>query len=177
MSSFHLTLCVGFYTVEETATSPSLEGVASCRRWSFSFIPATAFVCLSHFCVCTSGKWLPFVEVVPRIVFQRGGFQHLDSIWLEARPSGSKLISMQIYSVLGGHKGKPFGPQSQEICPLGSSCKNQDTPSRWVDMLLFGKILVSWSKAEKKSSKLMSTAYIIFCFVLFLGCTARHVGF
>ena len=32
VSSFCSTLRVGFYTVDETTTSPSPEGVASCRR-------------------------------------------------------------------------------------------------------------------------------------------------
>ena len=31
VSSLYLTFCVAFYALEETATSPSLEGVASCR--------------------------------------------------------------------------------------------------------------------------------------------------
>lgn len=32
VSSFFLTLCVGFYIVDETTTSPSLEGMALCRK-------------------------------------------------------------------------------------------------------------------------------------------------
>ena len=140
VSSFCLILCFNFYTVDETTTSPSLEGVASCRRWNFSFIPATAFVCLSNFCVCTSGKWLPFVEVVTRIVFQRG-VQHLDSVWLEARPTGSKFISMQIYSVLGGHKGKPCWPpepgdlsSEQWLQKSGYSLQRSIWASFWEDI-------------------------------------------
>ena len=50
LSSFCFTLCVSFYTVNKITTSPSLEGVASCRRWILSFSPALAVRCLSNLC-------------------------------------------------------------------------------------------------------------------------------
>lgn len=54
VSSFCLTLRVGFYTVGETTTSPSLEGVASCRRWTLLFNPAPMLCCLSNLCAYPS---------------------------------------------------------------------------------------------------------------------------
>lgn len=52
VSSFHLALCVHFYTIYVTATSLSFEGVASCRRWTLH--PCPALGCHSNLCVCPS---------------------------------------------------------------------------------------------------------------------------
>ena len=54
VSSFCLTLHAGFYTVDETTTSPSLEGVAPCRRWTLFFNPAPMLCCLSNLCASPS---------------------------------------------------------------------------------------------------------------------------
>ena len=83
-------LCVGFYVLDKTATSPRLEVVASHRRGNLSFNPAPALGCLSNLCDCPSSPyWLPVVEGVPRPVKCPKGedhSQHLDSGWLEASP-------------------------------------------------------------------------------------------
>ena len=42
------TLCVGFYKLHKIPTSPSLAGVASCRRWTLLYNPTLVLGCLSN---------------------------------------------------------------------------------------------------------------------------------
>lgn len=48
VSSFSLTVSVGFYPLEKIVTSPSFGGVVSCRKWTSSFNCALALFCLSN---------------------------------------------------------------------------------------------------------------------------------
>ena len=51
VSSFCLTLCVGFYVVDETVPSRSFEGVALCRRRTYTALPQLSVVSQTKQCL------------------------------------------------------------------------------------------------------------------------------
>lgn len=90
VSSLCLTLCVGFCVLDNMATSPRLEEVTSCRRWTLSFNPDLVLGCLSILCDCLSR--LLFLMAPSSWGYAKscqcpkgeGLSQHLDSGQLEA---------------------------------------------------------------------------------------------
>uniref|UniRef100_A0A452QHZ9 Dystonin n=1 Tax=Ursus americanus TaxID=9643 RepID=A0A452QHZ9_URSAM len=65
--SFCLSLYVHFCVSGKSPTSPCLEGVVLCRRWTLAFNLALALGCLSNFCDCLSSLFyqLRFISFFP----------------------------------------------------------------------------------------------------------------
>lgn len=98
-----LWLCVGFCTLDEIVTSPSLDRVVLNRRWTqLRLTWARGY--LSRLCACSSHhlsffQWLPTVEGVPWPNCVPKGRIRVSTGWLEAAPLGSSCFDVGILGI------------------------------------------------------------------------------
>lgn len=130
--SLCLTLFVGFYTVDETTTFPSLEGVITGRRWTLSFNPTSALGCLKL--LCLSKQCVIFVKApsswgCPRPVRVPEERISVPKFKLTGKPDpgASAFTCMQLYIVLWDCKCRPHWPSESghlEVSPGWQSHRN-----------------------------------------------------
>lgn len=128
--AFSHSVCVGFYVLDETVTSPSL-GVALGRRGTLSFNSVLTLGCLLDLWDCTSSVIYPSSFLVVRVCQHLSESKEGGSPWApRLRPIGNRTLGLQLFKNINTHS--PGGLEvyvllttSQVICRclLGESHK------------------------------------------------------